>query len=132
MFISEGQISSIASTANAAIREKYLLTAIPFFILSSVFLTSGGAAQKIVDFAVKSLGHLRGGLGVSGVFSCMQFAALSGSSPATVAAIGPIAIEGMQRANYPKRLAAGIIATAGTLGILIPPSIVMVVVCSQC
>lgn len=126
-FIAEGQISSIASTANAAIREKYLLTAIPFFILSSVLLTSGGAAQRIVDFAVKSLGHLRGGLGVAGVFSCMQFAALSGSSPATVAAIGPIAIDAMKKANYSKELSAGIVATAGTLGILIPPSIVMVV-----
>jgi C4-dicarboxylate transporter, DctM subunit len=127
IFIKEGSVTAIATQAQAAIMGHYLLTAIPFFILSSAFLTSGGAARRIVDFAVKSLGHLRGGLGVAGVFSCMQFAAMSGSSPATVAAVGPIAIDGMKRANYPVPLAAGIIATAGTLGILIPPSIVMVV-----
>ena len=65
-------------------------------------------------------------MGVAGVFSCMLFAALSGSSPSTVAA-SPIAIKGMEDSNYPKGFAAGLIATAGTLGILIPPSIVMVV-----
>ncbi|WP_299849513.1 TRAP transporter large permease [uncultured Roseovarius sp.] len=127
IFIKEGSVTSVATQTQAAVMGHYLLTAIPFFILSSAFLTSGGAARRIVDFAVKALGHLRGGLGVAGVFSCMQFAAMSGSSPATVAAVGPIAIDGMKRANYPVPLAAGIIATAGTLGILIPPSIVMVV-----
>lgn len=127
IFVKEGSVTAVATQAQAAIMGHYLLTAIPFFILSSAFLTSGGAARRIVDFAVKALGHVRGGLGVAGVFSCMQFAALSGSSPATVAAVGPIAIDGMKRAGYPTPLAAGIIATAGTLGILIPPSIVMVV-----
>ena len=106
---------------------KFLLTAIPFFILSSAFLATGGAAERIVRFAVSAVGHVRGGMASAGVFSCMLFAALSGSSPATVAAIGPIAIKGMRRANYPLPFAAGIISTAGTLGILIPPSIVMVV-----
>ena len=107
--------------------EKFLLTAIPFFILSSAFLTSGGAAQRIVQFAISAVGHVRGGMATSGVFSCMMFAALSGSSPATVAAIGPIALKGMDDAKYPLKFAAGVITTAGTLGLLIPPSIVMVV-----
>lgn len=127
VFIESGQVTAVVTHVIATMQNKFLLTAIPFFILSSVFLTSGGAARKIVQFAITTMGHFRGGLGIAGVFSCMQFAALSGSSPATVAAVGPIAIDAMEKANYPKRLAAGIIATAGTLGILIPPSIVMVV-----
>ena len=125
--IDTGRISSLAIAAVGAMNAKFLLTAIPFFILSSAFLATGGAAERIVRFAVSAVGHLRGGMASAGVFSCMLFAALSGSSPSTVAAIGPIAIKGMRRANYPLPFAAGIISTAGTLGILIPPSIVMVV-----
>ena len=126
-FIESGKASSLATAVVGAMNEKFLLTAIPFFILSSAFLTSGGAAERIVRFAIAAVGHLRGGMATAGVFSCMLFAALSGSSPATVAAIGPIAIKGMEEAKYPKSFAAGVISTAGTLGILIPPSIVMVV-----
>ncbi|HHI69900.1 MAG TPA: TRAP transporter large permease, partial [Rhodobacteraceae bacterium] len=73
------------------------------------------------------VGHLRGGLAIAGVFACMMFAALSGSSPATVVAIGSIVIAAMTKAGYTKDFAAGVICNAGTLGILIPPSIVMVV-----
>ncbi|HSR71376.1 MAG TPA: TRAP transporter large permease, partial [Kiloniellales bacterium] len=73
------------------------------------------------------VGHFRGGLAMSGVLACMLFAAVSGSSPATVVAIGSIAIAGMVQAGYSKEFAAGVICNAGTLGILIPPSIVMVV-----
>ena len=127
VLLKSGKATSIATAVIGAMNEKFLLTAIPFFILSSAFLTSGGAAKRIVDFAVAAVGQVRGGMGVAGVFSCMLFAALSGSSPSTVAAIGPIAIKGMEDSNYPKGFAAGLIATAGTLGILIPPSIVMVV-----
>ncbi len=125
--IVDGRATSLATAVVGAMNEKFLLTAIPFFILSSAFLTSGGAAQRIVQFAISSVGHVRGGMATSGVFSCMMFAALSGSSPATVAAIGPIALKGMDDAKYPLSFAAGIITTAGTLGSLIPPSIVMVV-----
>ncbi len=125
--IDTGKASSLAIAAVGAMNAKFLLTAIPFFILSSAFLSTGGAAERIVRFAVSAVGHLRGGMANAGVFSCMLFAALSGSSPATVAAIGPIAIRGMRSANYPLPFAAGVISTAGTLGILIPPSIVMVV-----
>ncbi|MAW53325.1 MAG: C4-dicarboxylate ABC transporter permease [Geminicoccus sp.] len=127
VLIKSEKATSLATAVVGAMNEKFLLTAIPFFILSSAFLTSGGAAKRIVDFAVAAVGQVRGGMGVAGVFSCMLFAALSGSSPSTVAAIGPIAIKGMEDSNYPKGFATGLIATAGTLGILIPPSIVMVV-----
>ena len=127
IFLVTGQVSGLATAVVGAMNDKFLLTAIPFFILSSVFLAGGGVAERIVKFAISAVGHLRGGLASAGVFACMLFAALSGSSPATVAAIGPIAIDGMKKAHYPEKLAVGIISTAGTLGILIPPSIVMVV-----
>ena len=87
-------------------------------------------ARRIIRFSIACVGHLRGGLAISGVFACMLFAALSGSSPATVVAIGSIVIAAMRQAGYSKDFAAGVIANAGTLGILIPPSIVMVVYAS--
>lgn len=126
----EEQISGLVLGAMSAMTSKFLLLAIPFFILASAFLTSGGASARIVKFAVCAVGHVRGGMGSAGVLACMLFAALSGSSPATVAAMGPLSIDGMRKAGYPLPLAAGIISTAGTLGILIPPSIVMVVYCA--
>ncbi len=107
--------------------EHFLLLAIPFFILSSTFMSTGGVARRIIRLAIATVGPFRGGLAMAGVFSCMIFAALSGSSPATVVAIGGITITGMRKAGYPLPFAAGVIANAGTLGILIPPSIVMVV-----
>lgn len=126
----EEQVSGLVLGAMSAMTSKFLLLAIPFFILASAFLTSGGASARIVKFAVSAVGHVRGGMGSAGVLACMLFAALSGSSPATVAAMGPLSIDGMRKAGYPLPLAAGIISTAGTLGILIPPSIVMVVYCA--
>jgi C4-dicarboxylate transporter DctM subunit len=107
--------------------QHYTLLAIPFFILSSAFLTTGGVAKRIIRFAMACVGHLRGGFAMAGVLACMLFAAVSGSSPATVVAIGSIVIAGMVKAGYSKEFAAGVICNAGTLGILIPPSIVMVV-----
>ncbi len=107
--------------------EKYTLLAIPFFVLASTFLSTGGVARRIIHFAVSSVGHVRGGLAIASVFACMLFAAISGSSPATVVAIGSIVIAGMVKVGYTKEFAAGVICNAGTLGILIPPSIVMVV-----
>jgi len=105
----------------------YTLLAIPFFILASSFMSTGGVAKRIIRFAIASVGHFRGGLAMASVLACMMFAALSGSSPATVVAIGSVAIAGMRQVGYSKEFASGIIANAGTLGILIPPSIVMVV-----
>ncbi len=107
--------------------EHYTLLAIPFFILGGAFMTTGGVAKRMIRFANACIGHLRGGLALASVLACMLFAAVSGSSPATVVAVGSIVIAGMVRAGYPLPFAAGVICNAGTLGILIPPSIVMVV-----
>lgn len=105
----------------------YPLLAIPFFILAGSFMTSGGMAHRMIDFANAMVGHFRGGLAMASVLGCMLFAAVSGSSPATVAAVGSVTTRGMVRSGYPRAFGAGVIASAGTLGILIPPSIVMVV-----
>ncbi len=107
--------------------EHFTLLAIPFFILSGAFMTTGGVARRMIRFAIDCVGHMRGGLAIASVLACMLFAAVSGSSPATVVAVGSIVIAGMVRAGYPKPFAAGVVCNAGTLGILIPPSIVMVV-----
>jgi C4-dicarboxylate transporter, DctM subunit len=107
--------------------DQFTLLAIPFFILAANFLTTGGVAKRMINFAISAVGHLPGGLAISSVLACMLFAAVSGSSPATVVAIGSIVIAGMVRAGYSQSFATGVIVNAGTLGILIPPSIVMVV-----
>ncbi len=107
--------------------EHSTLLAIPFFLIAGAFMTTGGVAQRLIDFANACVGHIRGGLAIGSVLACMLFAALSGSSPATVAAVGSIAIAGMVKSGYSKEFGAGIICNAGTLGILVPPSIVMVV-----
>lgn len=123
---SHDSVSSVALQLYTA-SQNYTLLAIPFFILASSFMSTGGVARRIIRFAIAAVGHVRGGLAIASVFACMLFAALSGSSPATVVAIGSIAIAGMMQAGYTKQFAAGVVANAGTLGILIPPSIVMVV-----
>jgi C4-dicarboxylate transporter DctM subunit len=107
--------------------EQFTLLAIPFFILAGNFLTTGGVARRMIHFAISAVGHLPGGLAIASVLACMLFAAVSGSSPATVVAIGSIVIAGMVRVGYTQAFATGVIVNAGTLGILIPPSIVMVV-----
>ena len=107
--------------------EHYTLMAIPFFVLAGNLMSTGGVAKRMVRFAIAAVGHLRGGLAIASVLACMLFAAVSGSSPATVVAIGSIVISGMLKNGYTKEFAAGVICNAGTLGILIPPSIVMVV-----
>ena len=125
--LGDTSLASIAQTFFQAMAGHYTLLAIPFFILASSFMSTGGVAQRIIRFSVALVGHVPGGLAIAGVFACMMFAALSGSSPATVVAIGSIVIAGMHQVGYTKEFAAGVIANAGTLGILIPPSIVMVV-----
>ncbi|MEO8242263.1 MAG: TRAP transporter large permease [bacterium] len=125
-FFSTDSMSSVAlQLFNAS--QNYILLAIPFFILASNFMSTGGVARRIIRVAIASVGHFRGGLAMASVMSCMLFAALSGSSPATVVAIGSIAITAMRQVGYSRDFAAGVIANAGTLGILIPPSIIMVV-----
>lgn len=106
--------------------EKFEIMAIPFFILAGNFLTHGGVARRMIDFATSMVGHWHGGLALSGVLACALFAAVSGSSPATVVAIGSILLPAMLRQGYPKSFGAGVVTTSGALGILVPPSIVMV------
>ena len=130
LVLSDASLASIAQTLFQAMAGHYTLLAIPFFILASTFMSTGGVAKRIIRFSIAIVGHFPGGLAIAGVFACMMFAALSGSSPATVVAIGSIVIAGMRQVGYTKEFAAGVIANAGTLGILIPPSIVMVVYAS--
>lgn len=106
--------------------EKFEIMAIPFFILAGTFLTHGGVARRMINFATALVGHWYGGLALAGVIACALFAAVSGSSPATCVAIGSILIPGMVKAGFPVRFGGGVIASSGALGILIPPSIVMV------
>lgn len=107
--------------------ESFEIMAIPFFILAGNFLTHGGVARRMINFATSMIGHWYGGLGLAGVMACALFAAVSGSSPATVVAIGAIILPAMVKQGFPKRFGAGVITTSGALGILIPPSIVMVI-----
>ena len=130
LVLSDSSLGSIAQSLYQAMAGHYTLLAIPFFILASSFMSTGGVARRIIEFAIAIIGHVRGGLAIAGVLACMLFAALSGSSPATVVAVGSIVIAGMVKSGYSKDFAAGVICNAGTLGILIPPSIVMVVYAS--
>ena len=127
LVLSDTSLAAVAQTLYQAMAAHYTLLAITFFILASSFMSTGGVAKRIIRFSIACVGHLHGGLAIAGVFACMLFAALSGSSPATVVAIGGIVIAGMRQVGYTKEFAAGVICNAGTLGILIPPSIVMVV-----
>lgn len=127
LLFTNDSMASISLKLFEAVSHHYTLLAIPFFILSSAFLSGGGVARRMIEFANASIGHVRGGLAMASVLACMLFAAVSGSSPATVAAVGSIVMVGMVRSGYPLSFAAGAVSTAGTLGILIPPSIVMLV-----
>jgi len=126
LFFGQDSLASLALKLYET-SEHFTLLAIPFFILGGAFMTTGGVAKRMIRFAIACVGHLRGGLAIASVLACMLFAAVSGSSPATVVAVGSIVIAGMVRAGYPLPFAAGVVTNAGTLGILIPPSIVLVV-----
>ena len=125
-FMSHVPVETVAMKLFTGI-EKFEIMAIPFFILAGNFLTHGGVAKRMIRFATSMVGHWHGGLGLAGVMACALFAAVSGSSPATVVAIGSILLPAMVKAGFPKNFGAGVIATSGSLGILIPPSIVMVI-----
>jgi len=103
--------------------QSFEIMAIPFFILAGNFLTHGGVARRMIAFAVSLVGHLHGGLGVAGIVACSMFALVCGSSVATVAAIGAIVLPEMVRHGYPMKFGAAIITVAGSLGILMLPSI---------
>jgi C4-dicarboxylate transporter DctM subunit len=107
--------------------EKFEIMAIPFFILAGSFLTHGGVAKRMIAFATSVVGHFYGGLALAGIVACAMFALVCGSSVATVAAIGSIILPAMVKAGYPMRFGAGVIITAGSLGILMLPSIPKVI-----
>jgi len=107
--------------------EKFEIMAIPFFILAGNFLTYGGVAKRMIDFAVSVIGHLHGGLALAGIVACAMFALVCGSSVATVVAIGSIVLPEMVKHGYPMRFGAGVITVAGSLGILMLPSIPKVI-----
>jgi C4-dicarboxylate transporter DctM subunit len=107
--------------------ERFEIMAIPFFILAGNFLTHGGVARKMINFAVTMVGHLHGGLALAGIVACAMFALVCGSSVATVVAIGSIVLPEMVRRGYPMRFGAGVITVAGSLGILMLPSIPKVI-----
>ncbi len=130
LFLSETTLVAVAQALYQSMAGHYTLLAIPFFILASTFMTTGGVSRRIIRVSIALVGHLPGGLAMAGVVACMLFSALSGSSPATVVAIGTIVIAGMRKTGDSVEFAAGVICSAGTLGILIPPSIVMVVYAS--
>ena len=127
-FIFEGSDAVIDLASNLFSQlDKYALMAIPMFIMAGNLLSKGSSAKRIIDFAKAFVGHLPGGLPIAAIFASIIFAAVSGSSPATVAAIGSIMFGAITAAGYPKTYAIGTITTAGSLGILIPPSIVMII-----
>ena len=126
LLFSDQSLLSLAQRFFSAI-QIYPLLSIPFFILAGTLMTTGGVARRMIALANALVGHFRGGLAMAAVLACAFFAAVSGSSPATVVAVGGIMIAGMEKSGYSKEFAAGLICNAGTLGILIPPSIVMVV-----
>ncbi|MEX2291115.1 MAG: TRAP transporter large permease [Mycobacteriales bacterium] len=103
------------------------LMAIPFFVLAANVMSRGGISRRLIEASNALVGHLRGGLAMTAVLSCVFFAAISGSSPATVVAVGTLLIPGMIKSGYDKRFSTGLIATSGSLGILIPPSIPLIV-----
>jgi C4-dicarboxylate transporter DctM subunit len=107
--------------------EKFEIMAIPFFILAGNFLTHGGVARRMIAFATSLIGHWHGGLALAGVVACAMFALVCGSSVATVVAIGSIILPEMVKAGYPMRFGAGVITVAGSLGILMLPSIPKVI-----
>jgi C4-dicarboxylate transporter DctM subunit len=106
--------------------DNFGIMAIPFFILTGQFLTRGGVARRMIDFATSLVGHWPGGLGLAGILACALFAAISGSSVATVVAIGSILMPAMVEHGFPKRFGAGVIATSGSLGLLVPPSLILI------
>lgn len=103
------------------------LMAIPGFVFAGVLMSRGGISKYLISALKTYVGHLHGGLSVVTILACMIFAAISGSSPATAAAIGSIMIPGMVNAGYDKAYAMGLVAASGTLGILIPPSVPLIV-----
>src|SRR5262250_3306354 len=126
LFMTHVPMESVALKLFTGI-ERFEIMSIPFFILAGKFLTHGGVARKMINFAVTLVGHFHGGLALAGVVACAMFALVCGSSVATVVAIGSIVLPEMVRRGYPMRFGAGVITVAGSLGILMLPSIPKVI-----
>ena len=109
--------------------DNFVLLAIPFFILAGAIMTKGAIARRLINFVNALVGWFPGGLAMAGVLACIFFAAISGSSPATVVAIGSIMIPALTKAGYGKSFSIGLITVSGSLGIVIPPSIPMILYC---
>jgi C4-dicarboxylate transporter, DctM subunit len=105
----------------------YSISAIPMFILMGYYAFSAGLGSRLYDAAYKVLGHVRGGLAIASIFACAAFGAICGSSTATAATMGKLAIPAMKKYGYDDTLSTGCIASAGTLGILIPPSVIFLI-----
>lgn len=125
--IQEGVSIDVFSRTIFAGIDSFTLMAIPFFIFAGDLMLAGGTSKRLIDFAKKLVGWTTGGLPIAGIMSSMLFASLSGSSPATVAAIGGLMIPSLDDAGYSRKFAIGLMTTAGTLGIIIPPSITLLV-----
>lgn len=106
--------------------DSFPLMAIPFFMIAGALMENGGISKRLINFANKIIGSITGGLALVGILTCMFFAAISGSGPATVAAIGSILIPAMVKAGYEESFSSAVMAIAGSIGIIIPPSIPMV------
>ena len=125
-FIGDGMLTEmIADMFNAV--NKDVLLAIPFFLVAGQIMTHGSIAKRLIDFAKATVGWMRGGLAVTAIFACLFFAAISGSSPVTVIAIGTMMYPALIKENYKENFSLGLITSAGSLGILIPPSIPMII-----
>ncbi len=109
--------------------DQFVLLAIPFFILAGAVMTRGGIARRLINFVNALVGWFPGGLAMAGILACIFFAAISGSSPATVVAIGSIMIPALVKAGYGEKFSLGLITVSGSLGIVIPPSIPMILYC---
>ncbi len=121
----KGSFMAMAQTYYDAV-DSFPLMAIPLFFLAGAIMETGGISRRLVNVAEAMIGNVRGGLGMVTILSSMFFSAISGSGPATTAAVGGVMIPAMRRRNYERNLAAAITATGGTMGVLIPPSILLI------
>lgn len=125
-FIGDGMLTEmIADMFNAV--NKDVLLAIPFFLIAGQLMTHGTIAKRLIEFAKSIVGWMPGGLAVTAIFACLFFAAISGSSPVTVIAIGTMMYPALIKENYKENFSVGLLTSAGSLGILIPPSIPMII-----
>jgi len=125
-FFGDGQLTEIISDMFNAVNKDVLL-AIPFFLVAGQIMTHGSIARRLVDFANAIVGNIKGGLAITSIIACIFFAAISGSSPVTVIAIGSMMYPLMLKENYSDKFSVGVLTSAGSLGILIPPSIPMII-----